>query len=116
MGFQASKGQIVDASIVPAPKQRNSREENEAIKRGEVPDWPETKRRQKDVDARWTKKNDQSHFGYKNHVAVDVKRKFVRAWKATAANVHAGRVFEEILSENTSRDVYAYSAYLSEAN
>lgn len=115
MGFQASKGQIVDASIVPAPKQRNSREENEAIKAGEPPtDWSEAKRRQKDVDARWTKKNEQSHYGYKNHVAVDVKHKFIRAWKVTAANVHDSRVFEEILSENTSRDVYADSAYLSE--
>ena len=117
MGFRASKGQIVDASIVPAPKQRNSREENEAIKGGNPPaDWSEAKRRQKDVDARWTKKNEQSHFGYKNHIAVDVKHKFIRAWKVTAANVHDSQVFEEILAQNTSRDVYADSAYLSEAS
>ena len=115
LGFQASKGQIVDASIVPAPRQRNSREENEAIKAGNPPaDWSEAKRRQKDVDARWTKKREQSHFGYKNHIAVDVKHKFIRAWQATAANVHDSQVFEEILAKNTSRDVYADSAYLSE--
>ena len=114
-GFQATKGQIVDAGIVEAPKQRNSREENEAIRAGDPPaDRLEAKRRQKDVDPRWTKKNEQSRFGYKNHVSVDVKHKFIRAWKATAANVRAGRVFEEILSEHTSRDVYADSAYLSE--
>ena len=77
LGFQASKGQIVDASIVAAPRQRNSRAENEAIKAGNPPaDWSEAKRRQKDVDARWTKKRGQSHFGSKNHVAVDVKYKF----------------------------------------
>ena len=87
LGFQASKGQIVDASIVPALKPRNSREENEAIRAGNPPlDWSEAKRRQKDVDARWTKKNEQSHFGYKNHIAVDVKHKFIRAWEVTAAN------------------------------
>ena len=115
LGFQASKGQIVDASIVPALKQRNSREENEAIRAGNPPlDWSEAKRRQKDVDARWTKKNEQSHFGYKNHIAVDVKHKFVRAWEVTAANVHDSQVFLELLAENTSRDVYADSAYLSE--
>ena len=115
LGFQASKGQIVDASIVPAPRQRNSREENEAIKAGNPPaDWSEAKRRQKDVDARWTKKREQSHFGYKNHIAVDVKHKFIRAWQVTAANVHDSQVFEEILAKNTSRDVYADSAYLSE--
>ena len=115
LGFQASKGQIVDASIVPALKQRNSREENEAIRAGNPPlDWSEAKRRQKDVDARWTKKNEQSHFGYKNHIAVDVKHKFIRAWEVTAANVHDSQVFLELLAENTSRDVYADSAYLSE--
>ena len=54
-GFMAMKGQIVDASIVNVPKQRNSREENARIKAGEISeDWPENKRRQKDVDARWT--------------------------------------------------------------
>ena len=117
LGFQASKGQIVDASIVPAPRQRNSREENEAIREGNPPaDWGEAKRRQKDVDARWTKKREQKHFGYKNHIAVDVKYKFIRAWQVTAANVHDSQVFEDILAENTSRDVYADSAYLSEAS
>ena len=115
MGFQASKGQIVDASIVEAPRQRNSRKENEAIKEGNPPtDWSEAKRRQKDVDARWTKKRDQDHFGYKNHIAVDVKHKFIRAWQVTAANVHDSQVFLELLARNTSRDVYADSAYLSE--
>ena len=116
MGFQASKGQIVDASIVPAPKQRNSRKENEAIKAGNPPaDWSEAKRRQKDVDARWTKKNEQSHFGYKNHIAVDVKHKFIRKWQVTAANAHDSQVFLELLAPNTSREVYADSAYFSEA-
>ena len=115
LGFQASKGQIVDASIVPAPKQRNSKEENEAIKAGNPPsDWSEAKRRQKDVDARWMKKREQDHFGSKNHIAVDVKHKFIRTWRVTAANVHDSQVFLELLARNTSRDVYADSAYLSE--
>lgn len=56
-GFAAMKGQIVDASIVSAPKQRNSRAENARIKKGDIPeDWSANKRCQKDVDARWTKK------------------------------------------------------------
>ena len=54
-GFKAKKGQIVDASIVSVPVQRNSREENKLIKEGHVPeDWNEAKRRQKDVTARWS--------------------------------------------------------------
>ena len=94
LGFQASKGQIVDASIVPAPRQRNSKAENEAIKAGNPPtEWSEAKRRQKDVDARWTKKRERNYYGYKNHITVDVKYKFIRGWEVTAANVHDSQVF-----------------------
>ena len=73
-GYLAMGGQIIDASIVAVPKQRNSREENARIKAGETPaGWEDkpAKRRQKDVGARWTKKHGKSHYGYKNHVNVD---------------------------------------------
>jgi IS5 family transposase len=114
-GFMAMKGQIVDASIISVPKQRNSREENSRIKKGEVPeDWPENKRRRKDVDARWTKKNGKTFFGYKNHVSVDVKYKLIRNYEVTDAAQHDSNVFETILSENTSKDIWADSAYRSE--
>ena len=69
-GYLAMGGQIIDASIVAVPKQRNSREENARIKAGETPaGWEDkpAKRRQKDVEARWTKKHGKSHYGYKKH-------------------------------------------------
>ncbi len=117
-GFSAKKGQIIDASIVPVPKQRNNREENDKIKSGKKPEgWSKAKARQKDTDARWTKKNGVSYFGYKNHVSVDVKHKLIRTWKVTAASVHDSQVFEELIDENNGRrDVYADSAYRSEAS
>src|SRR5262249_58591491 len=77
-GYIARGGQIVDATIVSAPKQRNTREENEAIKAGETPEgWGKksAKKAQKEKDARWTKKNEQSLYGYKNHINVDRKNK-----------------------------------------
>jgi len=37
-GYLAMGGQIIDASIVPVPKQRNSRDENARIKDGETPE------------------------------------------------------------------------------
>lgn len=115
-GFEARQGQIVDASIIQVPKQRNSREENKQIKEGTPPqDWRTSKARQKDVDARWTKKNGKSYYGYKNHIQVDAKHKFIRKCKVTAASVHDSRVFEELLDEdNSSRDVWADSAYRSQ--
>ena len=115
-GFSARKGQIVDASIVAAPRQRNSRDENKQIKEGQVPEgWSETKKRQKDTDARWTKKNGKNYYGYKNHVEIDVAHKLVRDYDVTPASTHDSQVFEELLDEtNTSRDVWADSAYRSQ--
>src|ERR1700716_1313175 len=57
-GYLARGGQMVDATIVPVPKQRNSGDENEAVKAGRIPrEWDSkpAKLRQKDRDARWTK-------------------------------------------------------------
>ena len=115
-GFAAKQGQIIDASIVSIPKQRNSREENKIIKDGHTPEeWHEAKKRQKDVDARWVKKQGKNYYGYKNHVSIDVKHKLIRGYAVTDAAVHDSQVFEELLDEhNSSRDVYADSAYRSE--
>lgn len=115
-GYQAKKGQIIDASIVPVPIQRNSREENAKIKQGQNPgNWSENKARQKDADARWVKKNGKSHYGYKNHIAIDNANKLIRRYQTTDASVHDSQVFEQLLdADNTSKDVWADSAYRSE--
>lgn len=117
-GFLAQKGQIIDASIVEAPRQRNSREENKRIKQSDIPEeWDEPKRRQKDTDARWTKKNGQNYYGYKNHICVDVKHKLIRDYDVSDAAVHDSQVFEQLIDKsNSSRDVYADSAYRSEGS
>ena len=114
-GYIPRKGQIVDASIVEAPRQRNSRNENDRIKSGQTPDdWSEPKRRQKDVEARWTKKHGRNYYGYKNHISVDREHKLIRHWSSTPASVHDSQVFYELLDDgNTSGDVWADSAYWS---
>lgn len=116
-GFIARGGQIIDASIVNAPIQRNRREENEAIKQGEVPDdWSAAKRAQKDVDARWTKKHGKSFYGYKLHANTDRRWGFIRQHEVSAANVHDSQHFETILdSGNTGRTIRADSAYADRA-
>lgn len=117
-GYSAKKGQIVDASIISAPKQRNSRNENQKIKQGEVPqDWKIAKKSQKDTDARWTIKGGKRYYGYKNHISIDVKNKLIRSYAVTDASVHDSNVFEDLLDDsNSSRDVYADSAYRSKAS
>jgi hypothetical protein len=61
-GYMARGGQMVDATIVPVPTQRNSRDENEAVKAGRIPEESEAKLHQKDRDARWTKRVWQEFF------------------------------------------------------
>ena len=117
-GYIARGGQILDASIVPVPRNHNTRAENAAIKGGEVPeDWENkpAKRSQKDVDARWTKKHGKSHYGYKNHVNVDRKHKLIRRYHVTGAAVHDSQVVDELLMRgNTASRVWADAAYRSE--
>ena len=116
-GLEASGGQIIDATFVEAPRQRNSRDDNATIKDGKAPkDWSDKKKAHKDVDARWTKKNNVSHYGYKNHANVDRKHKFIRKYKVTDASVHDSQEFGDVLDPgNDSKDVWADSAYRSEA-
>lgn len=111
---------ILDGSFVEAPKQRNTREENKMIKEGRGNElWNDqpAKKRQKDIDARWTKKNDEVHFGYKIHALVDAVHKIMIYGVTTPANVHDSRALNWVLNaeEDKGRTLYADSAYCGEA-
>ena len=112
-GYMARCGQIIDASLVQAPVQRNKREEADTVKEGTMPlGWKPHKRAQKDVDARWTKKHGKSYFGYKLHASVDKRYKLLRKMAVTHAAVADTTVFESLLDRtNTSRDVFADRGY-----
>ncbi len=117
-GLIAHQGKIIDASFVEAPRQRNSREKNELIKQGKTPEeWDDqpNKKRQKDVDARWTKKNNQSYYGYKNHAKVDNTHKFIDTYTTTDASVHDSQVLDTLLTEkDKDQNLWADSAYTGE--
>lgn len=116
-GYLAMGGQIIDATIAPAPRRRNSRDDNAKVKAGEAPEeWEKcpAKNRQKDKDARWTKKHGRSHFGYKNHVCIDRRHKLVRRYGVTSASVHDSQALDDLLDpDNTASTVWADSAYRS---
>lgn len=118
-GVFANEGKMVDASFVEAPRQRNTREENKHIKQtGTAPEqWKETPHKlcQKDVDARWTKKNNVTFFGYKNHIKADTKTKLIEEFIVTDASVHDSQAIEGLLTENDKgQPLYADSAYTGE--
>ena len=117
-GVICRSGVIVDASFVEVPRQRNHRDENEAIKNGEGGKlWQDAPRKkaQKDIDARWTKKNNQTFYGYKNHAKVDAKSKLVIDYATSSASVHDSQLMPELITPGDApQDVYADSAYAGE--
>ena len=136
-GFIAMGGQIVDASLISAPKQRNSDGEKLALKERRIPEaWraKSAKLRQKDRDARRKVKFSKAKtradgtratvdiaiptFGYANHVAIDHHHGLIRRWEATDAGVHEGRMLRQGLLDptNTASSVWADTAYRSGAN
>lgn len=117
-GLEMKSGQMIDATFVPVPIQRNTHEENAQVKAGQMPAaWQErpNKRAHKDSDARWTKKGGVSHYGYKNHVNVDRDSKLVTAYAGTDASVHDSQVLDEVLrqADDGGAAVHADSAYRS---
>lgn len=136
-GYIAMSGQIVDASLISAPKQRNTREENHTIKAGGIPeDWATkpAKVRHKDRDARWTVKFTKAKtradgttppvdiaiptFGYQNHASIDRGYGLIRKWLATdAASYEGARLRDGLLDKtNTASAVWADTAYRSAKN
>ena len=134
-GFLAMGGQIIDAAIVAAPKQRNTEAEKAALKAGRVPEgWKAkpAKLAQKDRDARWTVKFSKAKpaddgskridiavpaFGYKNHLGIDRRHGLIRTWLATDASRHDGAQLPDLVSKaNTASDVWADTAYRTKAN
>ena len=128
-------GQIVDASIIAAPKQRNTDAEKRDIKEGRIPaGWADkpAKLAQKDRDARWTVKWSKAKpaddgspridlavpaFGYKNHVGIDRRHGLIRTWTVTDAARHDGAQLPTLISKaNTGSDVWGDTAYRSRAN
>jgi IS5 family transposase len=117
MGLVKREGSLIDATFVDVPKQRNSRDENKKIKSGEIPEeWenPENanKLAQKDTYAMWTKKGNETHYGYKDHVKVDKKSKVIVDFSVTAASVHDINEFEGII-DGDDKEVWLDSGYAS---
>lgn len=136
-GYLAKGGQIVDATMIAAPKQRNDDGEKAAIKEAKSadeigPDKP-AKAAQKDTNARWTVKYSKAKpdadgmvrqrdiaipaFGYKNHTSIDRHGDLIRGWTVTGASAHDEAQLRNVLNrDNTGSTVWADTAYRSKKN
>jgi IS5 family transposase len=113
-GYIARGGQIVDARLVPVPRQHITREARELVKERATPvGWTPAERRQRDADATWTKKHGESYFGYKASVSVDRRYKRVRKLKVSTASENDTLHLEDVLdTANTGRDLYGDKGYV----
>jgi IS5 family transposase len=134
-GYLAMGGQIIDATLIAAPRQKLTIEEKATIREGGTPaDWSRAKRAQKDRDARWTLKRGRTKpkpegtqrqalqiavpiFGYKSHIGIDRRHGLIRRWMVTDAAQHDSRSFPTLLDpENTASRVWADTAYRTKRN
>jgi IS5 family transposase len=135
-GYLPMGGQIVDATLVAAPKQRNTQAEKDAIKDGKTAGeiWPDEPARavQKDTDARWTVKFAKARptpdgrpgidiaipsFGYKSSVSICRAFGFIRKGKTTDGARFDGKMLRDVVTQdNTASDVWADTAYRSQSN
>jgi IS5 family transposase len=113
-GYLARGGQIVDASLVPVPRQHVTEQERELIKEQATPaDWKPAERRQRDVDATWTKKHGKSYFGDQLSISADRRYQVIRKLKVSTASENDTRHLEDVLdSANTGRDLYGDKGYV----
>ena len=135
-GYLPMGGQIVDATLVAAPKQRNTAAEKDAIKAGKsaAEIWSDNpaKAAQKDTDARWTLKFVKARplpsgrpgvdiaipsFGYKSSIAICRRYGFIRRGKVTNGARFDGRMLRDVvINDNTASNVWADTAYRSRSN
>jgi hypothetical protein len=134
-GYLAMGGQIIDATLIAAPRQKLTTEERAIIREGGTPEgWPPAKRAQKDRDARWTLKRGRAKptpegtqrraiqiavpvFGYKSHIGIDRRHGLIRRWAVTDAAQHNSCSFAALLDpKNTASRVWADTAYRTQRN
>jgi hypothetical protein len=135
-GYLAMGGQIIDATVVPAPKQRNSQGREGGLSgrsNARALEGQAAKLRQKDRDARWSGKytkaavkNGADPKAFKavdlaiamfKHIGIGRTHGLIRTWDASAANAHDGARLPVLISpHSTTSGVWADTACRSKKN
>jgi IS5 family transposase len=116
-GYITREGSIVDASFIETPRRKNTKEQREALKKGETPkEWNDAEHPQKimqrDTEATWTKKGNEAHFGYKDNVKVDKDSKLIVEYNVTTASTNDAKGADGLF-DKTDKVGYGDSAYPS---
>jgi len=92
-GFTIKKGVMQDATFIESDTgKKRMHYEKKAKKKGEKIDYTEKQLNHIDKDATFTIKNGQVHYGYKNHIKMDVKHQLIRDYEVTTASTHDSKI------------------------
>jgi transposase, IS5 family len=114
-GLVLNTGKIIDASMVHAPVQHNTRAERDQLDQCKRPvGWSDRTWAQADIEATWTKKHSKSYHGYKNHIKIDAGSKLIDHYVVTSASVADCVMMDQLLDErDEGQDLYADKGYAS---
>ena len=126
-GLSINEGIAVDARLVESASRPMSNDDLNELK--EKTNTPEGKLDKKgnplkfsrDVESGWTVKNDEPHYGLKEHASVDTKNGFVLATTMTPASVHDSKYLPYLTlaschTKEPIEKVYADKGYYGEPN
>jgi IS5 family transposase len=92
-GYTIKKGVIQDASFIESELGRKRYyNEKKAEKKGEKIEYTEKQKQHIDKDGSFSVKHGQVHYGYKNHIKLDVGHTLIREYEVTTASLHDGEV------------------------
>jgi len=126
-GLSINEGIAVDARLVKSASRPMSKDDlrKEKEKR-ELPDGQVDKNGDplkfcKDLESDWTVKNDEPHYGLKEHVSVDVENGFVLGVAMTPASEHDTKYLPYLAlaschTEEPVKKIYADKGYFGQPN
>ena len=118
--IKESHGAVLDATIIESAARPRKVIENIDEDRNEQEESDEViVEYSKDKDARWLKKGNKYHFGYKSYVTVDQEDGYIENIHVTAANSAEVKQLESSLKnleKKKNRVLFADKAYTSKAN
>jgi IS5 family transposase len=115
-GVITKNGSIIDATFVTCDKRHTTKKDDKSLKEGDCPhdlhekcaERLESRQikddehvfSQMDFDARWTKKGNESFFGYKDHVKCDKDSKIITDFTVTDASVHDSQELIDLVNKD----------------
>jgi IS5 family transposase len=92
-GFSVRKGVIQDATFIESDQGRKRVQiEKKLAKEGKAVEYTSKQLSHIDKDATYSRKAGQVHYGYKNHIKMDVKNQLIREYEVTTASTHDSQV------------------------